>query len=74
MITNCRLATACTGLYTEENNKNYLTENMKVDNKDGVNGNGTEVYGDINNKRIKYNPVELRAQSGDRAHHGQSLK
>ena len=25
-ITNCRLTTACTGLYTEENNKNYLTE------------------------------------------------
>ena len=45
-----------------------------VDNKDRVNGNGTEVYGDINNKRIKYNPTELRAQSVDRAHHGQSLK
>ena len=38
---------------------------MKVDNKDGVNGNGTEVYGDINNKRIKYNLTELRAQSVD---------
>ena len=25
-ITNSRLTTACTGLYTEENNKNYLTE------------------------------------------------
>ena len=25
-ITNCRLTTACTGLYTEENNKDYLTE------------------------------------------------
>ena len=25
-ITNCRLTTACTGLYTEEDNKNYLTE------------------------------------------------
>ena len=25
-ITNCRLTTACTGLYTEENNRNYLTE------------------------------------------------
>ena len=25
-ITNCRLTTACMGLYTEENNKNYLTE------------------------------------------------
>ena len=25
-ITNCRLTTACTGLYTEENNKNYLTK------------------------------------------------
>ena len=47
---------------------------MKVDNKDGVNGNGTEVYRDINNKRIKYNPTELRAQSVDRAHHGQNLK
>ena len=38
---------------------------MKVDNKDGVNGNGTEVYGDINNKRVKSNPTELRAQSSD---------
>ena len=47
---------------------------MKVDNKDGVNGNGTEVYGDINNKRVKYNPTELRAQSDDQAHHGRSLK
>ena len=47
---------------------------MKVDNKDGVNGNGTEVYGDINNKRVKYNPTELRAQSVDRAHHGRSLE
>ena len=47
---------------------------MKVDNKNGVNGNGTEVYGDINNKRIKYNLTELRAQSVDRAHHGWSLK
>ena len=47
---------------------------MKVDNKDGVNGNGTEVYGDINNKRIKYNPTELRAQSVDQAHHSRSLK
>ena len=26
LITNCRLTTACTGLYTEEDNKNYLTE------------------------------------------------
>ena len=25
-ITNCRLSTACAGLYTEENNRNYLTE------------------------------------------------
>ena len=25
-ITNCRIATACMGLYTEENNKDYLTE------------------------------------------------
>ena len=25
-ITNCRIAMACTGLYTEENNKDYLTE------------------------------------------------
>ena len=32
------------------------------------------MYGDINNKRIKYNPTELRAQSVDRARHGQSLK
>ena len=47
---------------------------MKVDNKDGVNGNGTEVYRDINNKRVKYNPTELRAQSVDRAHHGRSLE
>ena len=47
---------------------------MKVDNKNRVNGNGTEVYGDINNKRIKYNLTELRAQSVDRAHHGRSLK
>ena len=47
---------------------------MKVDNKDGVNGNGTEVYRDINNKLVKYNPAELRAQSGDQAHHSQSLK
>ena len=47
---------------------------MKVDNKDGVNGNGTEVYGDINNKKVKHNPAELRAQSGNRAHHGQNLK
>ena len=30
---------------------------MKVDNKNGVNGNDTEAYGDINNKRIKYNPT-----------------
>ena len=47
---------------------------MKVDNKNGVNGNGMEAYGDINNKRIKYNPTELRTQSVDRAHHGRSLK
>ena len=26
LITNCRLTMACTGLYMEENNKNYLTE------------------------------------------------
>ena len=25
-VTNCRIDTACTGLYTEENNKDYLTE------------------------------------------------
>ena len=25
-ITNCRLSTACAGLYTEEDNRNYLTE------------------------------------------------
>ena len=25
-ITNCRLTTACTGLYTEENNRNYLMD------------------------------------------------
>ena len=25
-ITNCRLTTACMGLYTEENNRNYLME------------------------------------------------
>ena len=33
-----------------------------------------EVYGDINNKGIKYNPTELRAQSVGRARHGRSLK
>ena len=32
------------------------------------------MYGDINYKRIKYNPTELRAQSIDRARHGRSLK
>ena len=32
------------------------------------------MYGDINNKRIKYIPTELRAQSVDRARHGRSLK
>ena len=47
---------------------------MKVDNKKGVNGNDTEAYRDINNKRIKYNSTELRTQSVDRAHHGRSLK
>ena len=48
---------------------------MKVDNKNnGVNGNGTEAYGDINNKRIKYDPTKLRTQSVDQAHHGRSLK
>ena len=47
---------------------------MKVDNKDGVNGNGTEVYGDISNKRVIYNLTKFKAQFGDRAHHGQSLK
>ena len=29
---------------------------------------------ETNNKRIKYNPTELRAQSVDRARHGRSLK
>ena len=47
---------------------------MKVDNRNGVNGNDAEAYGDVNNKRIKYNPTELRTQSIDRAHHGRSLK
>ena len=47
---------------------------MKVDNKDGVNGIGTKMYGDINNKRVKHNPAELRVQSGDRAHHSRNLK
>ena len=47
---------------------------MKVDNRNGVNGNGAEAYGDVNNKRMKYNPAELRTQSIDRAHHGRSLK
>ena len=28
-VTNCRIDTACTGLYTEENNKDYLTEKYK---------------------------------------------
>ena len=32
------------------------------------------MYGDINNKRVKHNPAELRAQSGDQAHHGRNLK
>ena len=47
---------------------------MKVDNRNGVNGNDTEAYGDINNKSIKYNPTKLRTQSVYRAHHGRSLK
>ena len=32
-VTNCRIDTACTGLYTEENNKDYLTENLKYEGR-----------------------------------------